>query len=255
MHICSVEGCDKPRTARGFCHNHWRLWRKYGDPHKRGNKKPAVDFIGSAVTYDGDECLMWPYALKSGYGHVHYPGIRGTAARVVCTLVNGAPPTDRHQVAHSCGVRACVSPQHLRWSTAKDNAADRVTHGTSNRGSRHGLSKLTEQDVRAILAQPGAPRSILAEAFMVHPRTISDIRRRMSWRWLTATVALLVLSPHAMAQYYSPPAAPLVFPSTGQARPWWVPPSATPGTTQGTSLQSVPYAPPPQPPPVPPLPR
>lgn len=49
-------------------------------------------------------------------------------------------------------------------------------------------------------------------------------------------------------QYYSPPAAPLYYPSTG-TRPWWVPPSAIPGTTPGTSLQSVPYAPLPPPPP------
>lgn len=28
---CSVEGCELPHRARGWCRNHWTRWRKYGD--------------------------------------------------------------------------------------------------------------------------------------------------------------------------------------------------------------------------------
>lgn len=30
--ICSVEGCDKPTEARGWCHKHYQRWRSNGDP-------------------------------------------------------------------------------------------------------------------------------------------------------------------------------------------------------------------------------
>lgn len=30
--ICSVEGCDRPRRARGWCYLHWERWKRRGDP-------------------------------------------------------------------------------------------------------------------------------------------------------------------------------------------------------------------------------
>lgn len=29
---CSIEGCEKPSVARGWCGTHWRLWRRNGAP-------------------------------------------------------------------------------------------------------------------------------------------------------------------------------------------------------------------------------
>jgi hypothetical protein len=43
MKACSIDGCDKPARARGWCKNHWRQWRKHGDPlmKKRTPGRPA----------------------------------------------------------------------------------------------------------------------------------------------------------------------------------------------------------------------
>lgn len=30
--VCSIEDCDRPFVAKGYCKPHWRAWRKYGDP-------------------------------------------------------------------------------------------------------------------------------------------------------------------------------------------------------------------------------
>jgi len=30
--VCSVDGCEKPRKARGWCLMHWARWRRHGDP-------------------------------------------------------------------------------------------------------------------------------------------------------------------------------------------------------------------------------
>jgi len=41
---CKVEGCDKPRTSLGYCHNHYGLFQKYGDPlgSPRGSNAPKI---------------------------------------------------------------------------------------------------------------------------------------------------------------------------------------------------------------------
>lgn len=30
--LCSIEGCGRPHIARGWCNNHWKRWRRHGDP-------------------------------------------------------------------------------------------------------------------------------------------------------------------------------------------------------------------------------
>jgi len=53
------------------------------------------------------------------------------------------------------------------------------------RGSRHGASKLTEADVRAIRQRffdGGETFRVLADAFGVSPQTISLILHRRTWR-------------------------------------------------------------------------
>lgn len=47
MKVCSIENCDKPLLARGWCSAHYNLWRKHGKPertigrHGRGLKDPT----------------------------------------------------------------------------------------------------------------------------------------------------------------------------------------------------------------------
>src|SRR5690349_16534473 len=73
------------------------------------------------------DCLKWPFADDGkGYGVIKVDGRQQYAHRIMCTLVNGEPPTELHETAHSCGNGhlGCVHPGHVRWATRAENHAD-----------------------------------------------------------------------------------------------------------------------------------
>lgn len=76
------------------------------------------------------------------------------------------------------------SLKNLEWNTRSINQRDRVLHGTSNRGSRNGQSKLTESDILKIkeMARKGILQREIAKIFNVSRQTISDITTKKSWK-------------------------------------------------------------------------
>jgi hypothetical protein len=122
-----------------------------------------------------------------GYGRVTVaPNRTDYAHRVVCRIYHGDPPTPLHEVAHACGVRACVNPNHLRWATRSDNAHDRVDHGTDIRGERAPSNKLTAVEVAAIRRAllSGEKERTLADEHGVARTTIQCIGNGRTWGWL-----------------------------------------------------------------------
>src|SRR5687768_13870758 len=127
----------------------------------------AQKFLQELLSYEGDECLMWPYMVGSdGVGRMWFKGKPRRVPRVICEAAHGPPPTPDHEAAHSCGKGhlACVTKGHLSWKTHVENIADKFIHGTIAKGERQGSAKLTEADVRTILALKGivAQRRIAA---------------------------------------------------------------------------------------------
>jgi hypothetical protein len=92
-----------------------------------------------------------------------------------CRHLNGVPHDNRLS--------------NLKWGTPKENQADRIGHGTSNRGSRHGMSKLTADQVRAIrrMSRSGATQPELASAFSVSETNIRHILSGRTWAHLKET--------------------------------------------------------------------
>ena len=103
--------------------------------------------------------------------------------RLVLLAFCGDPPTRLHQAAHNDGDRFNNVLENLRWATAAENQADRKKHGTSNRGSRHGLSKINEDDVQKIrqMLADGVRGQIVALYFNVTYGTVSAVRRGSRW--------------------------------------------------------------------------
>ena len=191
---CAVEGCDRNAFSgaggkRGWCGTHYQMWRKHGDPLGGGtaNGEPLKFLTDVVLTYDGDDCLTWPYARNTqGYGNITLGGRTRKVSRVVCETVYGPPPTKTHHAAHSCGRGhlGCVTKGHLSWKTPAGNMADKAMHGTG-RGELLTQSKLTEENVRYIRSRRGIEtQASLAARFNVSQSRISSVQNRIDWAWL-----------------------------------------------------------------------
>ncbi|TBG78586.1 hypothetical protein ELG76_04010 [Rhizobium leguminosarum] len=192
---CSISGCCEPHVARGYCNAHYRRFVKHGNP--LGGRTPRGEllrFINEVVLrHFGEDCLAWPFSKGgTGYGLIKIDGKMVGAHRYVCELAHGEPPTPEHHAAHSCGRghEGCIAPEHLSWKTPAQNHADKLIHGTHNRGERQGQSKLTEGAVREILAKKGfESQRKLAKRFDVAQSTIAYIHTGRNWAWLSEGAA------------------------------------------------------------------
>lgn len=190
---CEVEGCGKRKHAYGMCASHYYRLRRYGDPLKgRTPDGELARFIAEiAIPYDGDDCLLWPYGRDGhGYGVIKNKELgRGSAHRLICEAANGPPPTPRHEATHTCGSGhlGCVARGHLSWKTHAENMADKIIHGTHLQGERVGTSKLTETEVRKIMALKGVrPHREIAAAFGINQSQVSRIMTGQRWGHLIA---------------------------------------------------------------------
>lgn len=186
--ICSVEGCSRPHSCKGLCKPHYQRWQAKGtcEPERplRNPQGTALSFLRNIVLpFDGGECLPWPYTLnKNGHGIVKVAGKNQLVSRIVCAELYGPPPSEDHEAAHSCGKGhlACVNGGHLRWATHAENEADKIRHGTSNRGERHGMAKLSAVEVLAI-REMAVPSRQIAKAFGISQTMVSKIKRGEAW--------------------------------------------------------------------------
>lgn len=114
------------------------------------------------------ERILSPARKASGHLSVClYPsGTRMHVHRAVAIAFLGRPPTDLHEVAHSDGDPSNNAVQNLRWATRAENHADKLAHGTHNRGDAHPRVKVSDAVVRRIRSS-GLPASRAAKAFGV----------------------------------------------------------------------------------------
>lgn len=186
--LCSIPNCNKPMLARGWCSAHWTRWQRHGDPLSGGTSPgdPEVFYRETALVYDGSDCLLWPFAQNGlGYAVLRQDGKNALVSRLICEAVNGPPPSLEHEAAHSCGKghMGCVSRRHLSWKTHAENQVDKIRHGTSNRGQKSPVSKITEENAREILSGTISPMEA-SKKFGITTRQAKNILTGTSWSWL-----------------------------------------------------------------------
>lgn len=136
----------------------------------------------STSAWESDECLLFPFSVGShGYGQLNDGSRRPSLAhRYVCLKFHGLPVRSAMHAAHSCGNKICVNPRHIRWASRSENEGDKRRHGRDNAGQRHGMSKLTADEVVAIRNAPGFQKDI-AERFGISRQHVSDIKGGRRW--------------------------------------------------------------------------
>jgi hypothetical protein len=139
--VCSMDGCEKKRTSRGWCQTHYVRWLKYGDPNFVKNIRPtsAEESFALSAEWSG-ECLVWNKTRNVwGYGTLMINRKHVMAHRYAWERANGPIP-DGLQVDHLCWNRACVNVKHLRLATRSQNQQNR--RGAS-RNSTTGIRGVT----------------------------------------------------------------------------------------------------------------
>lgn len=185
LRTCQAHGCNKPYHAHGWCRLHYDRWLRTGDPlaRRRPANGEAQRYLEEVVlSYENDDCLIWPFASARGYGKVSDGGKIVHAHRMVCEKVHGVPPTSKHEAAHSCGDSLCVNHRHLRWATHAENEADKEIHGTNNRGKPGESRKLSEKAVLEIFSLRGeVGQREIAARFGVSRSTVGSIHSKKRW--------------------------------------------------------------------------
>jgi hypothetical protein len=134
-----------------------------------------------------DVCIRSHSGLSDdGYANVRWRNTSIGAHRFICHEFHGSPPADGMHAAHSCNVRNCINPHHIRWATPVENSADRLANGGDLRGTKSPRAQLIESEVIEIRRRhaAGERSANLAREFGISPATVGHIVRRESWAWL-----------------------------------------------------------------------
>ena len=144
-----------------------------------------VEKFWSQVEKRGN-CWFWTGTLtEKGYGSFYavQDGVKFYRAHRFSWHIHNGPIDDDLFVLHTCDNPWCVNPDHLWLGDNDANMQDKIDKGRHKPGAKHGMAKLTEDDVRYIKSC-GKSGSELAREFGVHNSTIYNIRNGKSWRHL-----------------------------------------------------------------------
>lgn len=138
---CTLDGCDKPKRARGWCVAHWNRWRRHGDP---GTAAIGPVFGEMNPSWRGDDV---------GYAAVHrrLQVQRGSASALDCVQCGAAAQGWAYQ--HTAPDERVCDVRNLPFSTDLShyeamclpchNQLD-ATHGWNSPAPRGGVSRVAK---------------------------------------------------------------------------------------------------------------
>lgn len=138
-----------------------------------------------------DGCWEWTAATYPGGHGVFWSGGSRRKGRLIRAhrfsyeLHIGPIPPGKH-VLHKCDNPACVNPAHLELGDHAKNMHDAASRLRMARGERHGMARLTPDNVREIrrLRAAGISQKAAGARFGVARTTIQSIDRGDNWGWL-----------------------------------------------------------------------
>jgi hypothetical protein len=159
------------------------------------NARPLAERFWAKVDISGGFFACWPWTAArtaAGYGVLGRGGRSDGlvyAHRLALELA-GRPLAPGEDAMHACDNPPCVNPAHLSGGSRATNNRDMASKGRHftktkperiARGERHGMARLTAEQVRAIRTSPASSSeaAIIAGVTAAHVRAI---RRGRVWR-------------------------------------------------------------------------
>ena len=126
-------------------------------------------------------CWEWrAYRNRNGYGRFTIGGKMVAAHRYAYRYFHGPIPAGCG-VIHSCDNQACCNPDHLSADTHAENMRQLFERSPPRRsGESNGRSKLTDDQVREIRADPRSAVKI-GESYGVVPSVVWNIKQGRRW--------------------------------------------------------------------------
>jgi hypothetical protein len=164
-----------------------------------GGCKPKPAFYRFSLSWEVDAktlCWNWMGFLNRGakrqYGSIKVDGKSVSAHRFSWEFYNNSKVPDGMIVMHKCDNPRCVNPIHLCVGTHKENMVDMVLKNRQaksgsfcNRqpakGSKNGLSKLTEDQAKEIFNEKNSQRKI-AQRYGISQTVVHNIKSKKTWK-------------------------------------------------------------------------
>ena len=155
-------------------------------PRVKARGLTEADILARVQTEANTGCWLWERGTEaSGYGTWPLPGKTKDRAHRVAFVIAKGPIPRGHCVCHRCDTPGCVNPDHLFLGTQAQNLADMRRKGRSRMplvvGSANANAKITEDDVRAIRADP-RNHTHVARDYGLTKQAVSMMRSRKTWR-------------------------------------------------------------------------
>lgn len=133
--LCSIEGCEKVATARGWCVMHYHRWRRHGttdrmSSHGGGYRRGDIStWFMKNVEITRAGCWLWKkYRDRNGYGRVQVDHKNKWVHRFSYEHFVGPIP-EGLQIDHLCRTPLCINPEHLEAVTPLENTRRGRGHG------------------------------------------------------------------------------------------------------------------------------
>lgn len=120
---CSIDGCERPHEARGWCNRHYEKWRAHGDPLAIRRGEGSADHrFWKRVEIQPNGCWYWIGAANTqGYGRFWDGYKRWLAHRWAYEQKYGPVPDGLHLDHFKCDTPKCCNPEHVRPVTPREN--------------------------------------------------------------------------------------------------------------------------------------
>lgn len=150
-------------------------------PVKSDFPSDLESYLFGRITRAGG-CWLWNGAKSAtGYGVLTWKRKTYRAHRFSWAVANGRHP--KGMLLHSCDVKPCVNPNHLREGSHAENMREAVDRGMHRRGEDRHNAILNEEAVKVLrfLKERGYTYKRLAEAYGLSLWTIRSAIK-LNWK-------------------------------------------------------------------------